>query len=279
MVRRYLIFALFLATVLVWISIYQRPDNKLHLIFCNVGQGDAILVIQGSFQALIDGGPNRRVLDCLSGHLPFWDRTIELAILTHPEADHFTGLIDVTDRYNIKEFVSNGLVVERTGFREFQKVVVKEGALVHTARSGEKIRVGLLDFSVLNPITTSVDINETSLVFKLSFGDFDALLTGDISQKIENQLIIGPVEILKVAHHGSKYSSSEEFLAKVSPALAIISVGKNSFGHPTKEVLDRLSQIGAKIMRTDQNGEIEIVSDGKNWHVKSRFDRDNVPTP
>ena len=117
-------------------------------------------------------------------------------------------------------------------------------------------------------INTEGEVNDTSLVFELDYGQFEALLTGDISTKVESQLDLDDIEILKVAHHGSKYSTSEEFLEKSRPELAIISVGKNSFGHPTREVIEKLNQAGGELLRTDQEGEIEVVSNGETWYTQ-----------
>jgi len=110
------------------------------------------------------------------------------------------------------------------------------------------------------------ELNDTSIVLQLSFGQSQALLTGDITEKVESQLDLGKVEVLKVAHHGSKFSTSEEFLSKIKPKLAIISVGENRFGHPAQETLERLSKAGIKVLRTDQEGNIEIVSNGWGWY-------------
>lgn len=279
------IFWLILILILVWAAISQLPDNRLHLIFCDVGQGDAILLFQGSNQILIDGGPDQSVLGCLSNHLSFWDREIEIVVATHPESDHITGLIDVADRYDVKQFVVNSIGKDSAVFRDFKSAVLAEGSDVYFPKEGDRISIGSLKLLILWPQfqeqvlgATTVDkmANETSIVLKLSFGDFDALLTGDISAKIENQLDLsdslsrrrGGIEVLKVAHHGSKYSTSEEFLAQVQPELAIISVGKNSFGHPTKEVIEKLRNLEIKILRTDEEGEIEVVSDGRKWYTQ-----------
>lgn len=284
---------LILLAGLVWGAILQLPDNRLHLIFCNVGQGDATLISYRAIQILIDGGPDAAgILDCLSHNLPFYDRDIEMVVLTHPEADHFTGLIDVIERYNIKQFVINGIVKDTAGFWKFREDVLAERASIYSPKAGDQLKVGPMIFSVLWPeaklgselvwqlptgtdkthvlgaVTVSGEINDTSIVMKLSFGDFDALLPGDISMKTENQLEdLSGIEILKVAHHGSKYSTSSDFLEKIKPALAVISVGKNSFGHPTKETLARLGDYDIRILRTDEKGEIEIVSDGKGWQI------------
>ncbi|MBU3957209.1 MBL fold metallo-hydrolase [Patescibacteria group bacterium] len=261
---------------LIWAAIFQLPDNRLHLVFCDVGQGDAILIYQGSTQILVDGGPNQSVLNCLSNHLPFWDREIEMVVATHPEADHITGLIDVIERYDVKQFVVNSFGKSTAVYQEFQAAVLKEQSDIYFPKEGDKINLGSLKVAVLWPqsqekilgaTTTEKEINDTSVVFQLSYGNFCALFSGDISSKVESRLDrVGPCQVLKIAHHGSKYSTSEEFLQQVKPEFAVISVGKNPFGHPTEEVLERLRYLDTKILRTDQTGEIEVVSDGKNWY-------------
>lgn len=285
------LFWLFLILILLWGIVFSLPDNHLHLVFCDVGQGDAILIVYRQTQILIDGGPDSKVLSCLSEHLPFWDRQIEMVILTHPDEDHFVGLIDVFKRYNLKYFVANSLVNDRASFWQFYQLALAEKASFYSPKVGNKIKIGGLEFLVLWPeeklgdsrvwqrsnllaskvlsaASLSDDLNDTSIVLQLSFGSSQALLTGDITEKVEKQLALGETEILKVAHHGSKFSSSEEFLAKIKPKLAIISSGKNRFGHPAQETLERLNQAGIKVLRTDQEGSIEIVSNGWEWQIK-----------
>jgi len=261
---------------LIWIAIFSLPDNQLHLVFCDVGQGDAILIYQGSTQILIDGGPNQSVLNCLSNHMPFWDREIEIIVATHPEADHITGLINVIERYSVKQFVVTSLGKDTGVYQEFQKAVLVENSNIYFPKTGDKINLSSLELAVLWPqsqekvlgaTTAEKEVNDTSIVLQLSFGNSCALFTGDISSKVESLLNKdSPCQVLKVAHHGSKYSTSEEFLNQVEPELAVISVGKNRFGHPTGEVLERLSNKAIKLLRTDEEGEIEVVSDGKNWY-------------
>ena len=289
--KKALVFLTVLAS-LIWLAVFSFPDKDLHLIFCDVGQGDAILVQKGSNQILIDGGPDEQVLECLSDNLPFWDRNIEMVVLTHADSDHVTGLISVLERYNVEYFVINNIAKDTDQFWRFRENLIKEGAKIYNPKAGEEIKIADINFTVLwpeeelgNPLvwelvsevkesilgaaSYSGDLNETSVVLRLNFGDFCALLVGDIGAETESQLDkVTPCQVLKVPHHGSKYSSSEEFLNHVKPDLAVICVGKNSFGHPTEEVLDRLESTGAKILRTDQNGEIEIVSDGKKWSYR-----------
>lgn len=285
---KYLLTFLGLIAVLIFGAIFSQPDDSLHLIFCDVGQGDAILAIKGENQVLIDAGPGERVLGCLSRHVPFWDKTLELVILTHPEADHAGGLPSVLERYSVRQLVSNSLVVESGIFEKIREEVLAKQVPVYSPKAGDKIKVGGLILEILYPLEKlgeeivweteespqvlgiyTGNLNETSIVGLLKYGNFDVLLTGDIGVEEENQLQTEPVEVLKIAHHGSKYSTSQEFLEKISPDLAVISVGaKNSYGHPAQEVIERLSNLAIKILRTDIGGEIEIVSDGKNWYTK-----------
>ena len=220
-------FWLVLALVLVWAAVFQLPDKDLHLVFCDVGQGDAILISHRSHQILIDGGPNNQVLTCLGNHLPFWDRTLEMVIATHPDADHITGLIDVIKRYTVEQFVINSAGKDSAVFQEFQRVVREEKKGIHFPKTGDQIKMGPLKLITLWPLTqekvlgaTTVDreANETSIVLQLSFGEFDVLLPGDISSQIEAQLDLKDIELLKVAHHGSKFSTSEELKSFLFPS-------------------------------------------------------------
>ena len=315
------LFWLFLFLVLVWSAVFSLPDQHLHLTFCDVGQGDATLISYQNEQILIDGGPDNQVLGCLSQKMPFWDRTIEMIVLTHPEDDHFGGLIDVIKRYNVKQFVINSVINDKPSFWDFYQTVLEEKAPIYSPKAGDKMESGPIHLSVLWPeeklgskevwlgntffahecfledesrlssgekhkfaqngclakpsvLGTAVDsgeLNETSIVLKLSFGHFCAFLTGDLPGKNEDQLeTVGPCQVLKVAHHGSKFSTSEDFLKKIKPDLAVISVGKNNFGHPAWETLKRLGDLGIKVLRTDEKGEIEIISDGGKWWLKAR---------
>lgn len=274
-----------------------RPDDKLHLIVCDVGEGDAILLQKKSYQVLIDGGPNDKVLKCLSDHLPFWDKTVELVINTHQDKDHLAGLNYVIERYDINQIVINSLAPDTEVFKKFQEKVREKKITVYSPQAGDKLKVEEMEFEVLWPREKLGDlslwqkdlasadyektsqvlgvfdakINNTSIALWLSYKDFEAFLPGDIDKEVEGRIEIPKfAEVLKVPHHGSKNSSSKDFLEKVKPQLSIISVGKNSFGHPTEETLERLEKIGSQILRTDKEGEIEVVSDGKSWQVFSK---------
>lgn len=289
----YLLLVIFFLTTSVWLAASFWPDDNLHLVFCDVGQGDAALIIYKSSQVLVDGGPDSRVLNCLSRHMPFWDRTVELVVLTHPQADHLTGLIDVIKRYNVSGFLATGVVNDTEGFWRLREEVLDAGIPVSILSRQDIVRFDGVELRALWPeeklgsklvwqrepgstsrtgsqkvlgAAYSGDLNDTSIVLQLSLNEFDILLTGDVSSGVENQLAWkGEIEVFKVAHHGSRYSSDQAFLERLAPKLAVISVGRNSFGHPTREVLGRLAALGIKTLRTDKVGDVEIISDGRSW--------------
>lgn len=286
---KYFIGFLVLVLVLVAFVTFSLPDKNFHLITCDVGQGDAILAIYGDSQILVDGGPNSKVLGCLARFIPFWDRSIEVVINTHPQTDHFEGLIDVFKWYEVKTFIATPLASSSQDYRVLESLVGSEGVKVINPTSGTKLRSSLIYLDILNPsekflkINTSrsssnvlgssmtqKNLNEFSIVTLLHFKDFDALLTGDIDPEISDEIAqeiknggYGVIEYLKVPHHGSKNGLSQKLLDVVRPAIAVISVGvNNSYGHPTKEVLDMLAKARVKLLRTDEVGDIEVVSDG-----------------
>ena len=271
--KKYVFGAIVGSLVLLIGIVWQWPDGRVHLVACDVGQGDGILIWRGSAQVVVDGGPDRKIVDCLSRFVPFWDRSIELVVLTHPEADHVTGLVEVLKRYAVGQLVTSNVAKDTRVFGEFKQAVAKDQVPVHIAMAGEEVMVGGLAFKVLGARTEAAEVNETSVVLKLVYGQFRALLTGDIGSETEQVLVNSGSNlrsnVLKVGHHGSKFSSSEEFLRAVKPALAVISVGKkNRYGHPTQETLGRFRAVGARILRTDESGHIEIVSDGEKLWVR-----------
>jgi len=288
---KYLFGVLVLTVVTVWLAVIVLPDNKLHLIACDVGQGDAILVTYRNTQILVDGGPDRSVLTCLSEYIPFWDREIEVVILTHPEADHFTGLIEVFKRYRVKTLVATTLDASSQGYQVLKNIVGGSGTKVINPTSGMVIRLGLLyldivypaikDLGLTNPsinndvlgaFSSNQSPNDFSIVANLRLGEFDALLTGDIEPKVIDDVLatgkIRDVEYIKIPHHGSRNGLTKELLEASMPEIAAISVGKNPWGHPHKEVLELLERYGLDVYRTDQDGNIEVVTDGKKWWLK-----------
>lgn len=281
-------FWLILVLAAVGIAISQVPDEQVHLVFCNVGQGDASLIVYKQTQVLIDGGPNSKVIECLNNNIPAWDRDLEMVVLTHPEADHMTGLIDVANNFNIKYFVANGIVNDNVTFWQLQKEIASKNITTYQPKAGEELKVGDLKFKVLWPeqklgsplvwqninesdknmvmgvATVSGEMNDIGIALEFVYGKNKVLYSADVSSVVEKSLALEDIDILKVGHHGSKYSTSAQSLSVLKPELAVISVGKNSYGHPTQDVLDRLSSVGSKVIRTDTDGEVEIVCNNYN---------------
>lgn len=291
---KYFLSFLSLATILVGLALVFGGDKNLHLIACNVGQGDAILAVYGKTQILVDGGQDRKILDCLSRYLPFWDREIELVVLTHPQKDHFGGLIEVFKSYKVDNFASTALDFSSQDFEVLKNQVGGSGARVVNPTAGMEITFDLIHLDIVHPsyaflasegkpssaisgegvlgaYTSSRDSNDFSVVAILSFKDFDALLTGDIGPVVMDEVLsqgrIGDMEYIKIPHHGSKNGLTEGLLDVVTPEIAVISVGKNSYGHPHEEVIKLLSDRAIKTLRTDEKGDVEIITDGKSWFV------------
>jgi len=255
------------------------PKKRLEVVFCDVGQGDAILVSYGKIQMLMDGGPDNAVLSCSGKQMPFWDRKIELVVVSHPQADHMTGLIEVVRRYKVGQLAMTRVENDTPEVRELKKVIDLLQVTNLELIQGEKLRLGGVELEVIWPPSAKAsggkppsDVNQVSTVLLGSYGSMDFLLTGDIEKQIEDQLRLTDrlrdVEILKVAHHGSKTSSSTKFLELIKPELAVIQVGRNSFGHPSKEVIDRLRKVGARVLRTDLDGMVRVVSNGQEWRIE-----------
>lgn len=235
---------------------------------CDVGQGDAIHIrADNGADILVDGGPNEKVLDCLQNNMPFWDRTIEVVILTHPDADHFRGLVSVLERYSVNHYVTVDVDKATSGFRLLQNTLSDKKIVKRNVVLGEVIKTGKTSFTVLWPEKglESKASNDHAIVGVLSFGKFKALLTGDAGADILSGVKLSDMDVLKVPHHGSKTGMNDYFLSQSDPELAIISVGKNSYGHPTSFSLDLLSKYGIKILRTDRDGEVRLKTNGEDY--------------
>lgn len=272
-----LLLGLVFLNALAWTGILQLSPGGLEIVFFSVGQGDSIFIQTPTRQQiLIDGGPDNTVLRKLNEEMPFWDRSLDLVILTHPERDHISGLTEVLNRYRVDNVMWTGIEGATVRYEKWKKALSEENQII--ARSGQEILLSEGNLKVLHPPRSLYEeryqrSNKTSIVTKLNFGRNDFLFTGDIPKRVERGLLFEDIEVkvFKVAHHGSKTSSSEEFLKKVEPELGIISVGsENNFGHPHSEVLSRLSKYDIKTLRTDQDGDIKIISDQEKYKILTR---------
>ena len=261
-----------------WQIIFFGPSQNTELYFLDIGQGDSELVIlPGGVKVLIDGGPDNKVLGQLGSVFRSTDRYIDLVVMSHPQTDHFNGLIDILRRYKVGAFISSGKSGKAQSFGELQKAIRDNKVPAIVLGEGDKIQYGDNRFDILSPsanLLESAEPNDWALVMKLISQGANALFTADIDSKIEKDLVQKydmAIDILKVAHHGSKFSSSDEFLKVATPKVALIEVGeKNTYGHPTPQALQRLLAVGAQILRTDLDGTIKLLVSSSTINVFKR---------
>lgn len=268
------------SNIYAWTVVYELTKSQpLEVVFFDVGQGDSIFIeTPKGYQILIDGGPSSVVLEKLGNEMPFWDRTIDLVVLTHPEHDHIAGLIEVLKRYEVDYILWTGILRDTGEHEEWERLIKEKDIKVKIAEIGQRIITPKVFFEVLHPFESLEgkevkNPNNSSIVFRLVFGNNSFLFTGDLYKSIEKEIVNRGLEIevdvLKVGHHGSKTSSAEEFLEKANPEVAVISSGKdNTYGHPHQEVLETLNKYGITVLRTDTEGDIKIISNGKNIEIK-----------
>lgn len=270
------LFFLFLLTILLSFILWKESNKKLVVSFLDIGQGDSILIESPSgVQVLIDAGPGKSVLRELGSVMTFYDKSIDVVVATHPDADHIGGIPDVLENYKVDLFMEPGVESNTDLYKTMEELVSKKGINKIEARRGMILDLGAgAMLEILFPIFDPSDLltNTASIVARLTYGESEFLLTGDSPSSIENYLItLGDMEsdVLKVGHHGSKTSTSPDFVEIVSPQYAVISVGKdNRYGHPTQEVLETLEKENIKIFRTDLDGRIIFESDGVELKIK-----------
>ena len=271
--------------VLLAISIASRPDGLLHLTVLDIGQGDAILVESpDGGTMLIDGGPDPELtLRRIGANLPFFARRIDLLVLSHPHQDHVAGLVDVLDRFRVGAVLHAGIPFGNPAYDRLLTDAARTGVRVAALRTGQALDLGAgTTARVLYPTQADAeaplpegDINNGSVVLRLEFGGFAALLTGDAEAPIESLLasrgLLEAVDVLKVGHHGSNSSTTPGLVDAIHPSVAIISVGAgNEYGHPAPETLATFaSRPGIAVFRTDLQGDVEVVTDGTTLRVRT----------
>lgn len=266
-----LIVILFLVWTAVFAEAKKSQDQLLEITFFDVGQGDSIFIqTPGGRQILIDGGPDSTILRKLAEEMPFYDRDIDIVVATHPDADHIAGLVDVLENYDIGLVIDSGDFKETGVFQEYLDILRVKNYHYKKANAGDRIKIGEdIILEILNPEEELHEkSNNNSVVIRLDYSDDSFLFTGDAERLVEYRLVRRgrdiDVDVMQVAHHGSKTSSSQLFLENVSPDLAVISVGENNrYRHPYPVVLENLEKYGIKVLRTDIQGDIKFLSDGK----------------
>jgi competence protein ComEC len=278
---------IFLCGLLFYIH-HNWPDQSIHLIVCDVGQGDAILIYQGFSQVLIDSSQDERVLGCLNRFLPPWDRVLDLVLITHYDHDHVGGLASVLTLYQIRTMLTTEppahFIEQNPKLMQLINLGLKHGMQWKRPILGQKIRLGSsLVETWLETITAppglpqvgeSLTENDRSIVVLLTAGKVRILLTGDLETKGEQQLVASgrlvPVDILKVGHHGSKTSSTPVFLETIRPKIALISAGRhNQYGHPAPEVMSRFAEMGIQTLVTADVGNIIVDIDEQTYRQHS----------
>jgi len=272
--------SLLLICLVVWAAVFSLPDGQLHVRFLDVGQGDAALItLPRGQQVLIDGGPSpTALLSELGRAMPFWDRNIELVILSHPDEDHLMGLVGLLERYQVDRVIDSITDAESNLSLQWQQLLREKNTPVQQAHAGRSVDLGegaYLEVLYPQPGLLAQDvsnINNASTVLRLVYGQVSFLFTGDLEEEGEDTLLQSghslDSTVLKVSHHGAKEATTNLFLQAVDPQLAVISVGGNRFGHPAQETLARLADV--PVLRTDRTGTVDVRTDGVTcWADKS----------
>ncbi len=277
--RWYILLGLFVVVAFIWYAVFKESRNgELRVSFLNIGQGDAIFIEAPSGkQMMIDGGPGRSVLSELGRMMPFYDRSIDMLLVSNPDKDHMAGFIDVLKSYRVESVVEPGTEPATEVYRVFEEAIRNEHAEKVLARRGMRINLGAETyFDILFPDrdVSQVETNTGSIVGKLVYKNFCIIFPGDAPDETEKYVTVLGAEdldcdVLKAGHHGSRTSSSDALLKAVSPKVAIISAGKdNKYGHPHQEVLDRFAKHSVQVFGTYDSGRITIVSDGNSFTIK-----------
>lgn len=270
------------------------PDANFHFITCDVGQGDGLIFTLGFFQLVVDTGYDERMIECLSNHMPFWDRTIEAVIISHADFDHVGGLLGILERYQVKTVVMNPSDKENP-YLDKVYATIDQRSTLQSLYQGQKMIFSSGDnhfsFTAIWPKNetepniiqrntskktmnmTNFTENQRSISGVLEYGQLEVMLTGDIDSEVEQALVtqslLLDVDVLKIAHHGSKTSTSNTFVEQVAPEVAVLSYGQdNSFGHPHTSVISVLQAFNVRPMSTVEHGTIEIISNGTNYWIK-----------
>ncbi|MBQ6437911.1 MBL fold metallo-hydrolase [bacterium] len=309
MSKKLLFFLIIPLFFLIWLSrwwwLIRSRGVESGVVFCDVGQGDATLIVQREWQMLVDGGPDSSVLRCLKRHMPAFDEVIDVVLLTHADSDHFAGLTSVLRHYQVKRLIINNVAKDSMDFWAFYEQVERE--IDHDLMQVQFVNFGdnfcltdqvcmkvVSDFKpvlaedvfhnrksaaqlwdiIAKFVPKSYNYNDGSIVIILNFDGKNFILTGDAEQPAELAMLAGglltDVDVLKVGHHGSKSSTSDEFVRILRPESAVISCGEgNSYGHPHPVTLETLARYGVEVRRTDRQGEIfyEKTETGEwEWH-------------
>lgn len=245
----------------------RKVDGALFVEFIDVGQADSILIYNKEHYMLIDGGNNEDGMKLVNYFNSLGITKFDYVIGTHPHEDHIGGLDDIINNFEVGTFYMPNVITTTKTFEDVITALENKQIAFSTPNIGSTFNLGSASFKTLYVGDDEEDLNDSSIILKMIYGSDSFLFMSDASSKIEKILLEEDIDadVLKVGHHGSQYSSSESFLKKVNPTIAVIQVGiGNSYGHPRKETLDKLNELNVKVYRTDLDGTIIAKSDGEN---------------
>ncbi|HUG29896.1 MAG TPA: ComEC/Rec2 family competence protein, partial [Candidatus Limnocylindria bacterium] len=289
---RVAVVALVGATLGLTLVVAHRPDGVARVVVLDVGQGDGILVEGGrGGRMVVDGGPDPgRLLIALDERLPPWDRRIDILVLTHPHEDHVAGLALLLERYRVGRVYEPGMLGPGPGYRAWAEVLTTTGTPHGRLSTGDRLTLDAIRFRVLWPDANRVPerppdggtaINNVSIVLLGELGQRRFLLAGDIEEGVDPELLgrgLPPLDLLKVAHHGSRTATTREFLEAVRPRVAVVSAGAgNPYGHPAPATVERLAELAGRTYRTDTDGIVEVTFDGAAIRVRTTGPRPVPP--
>ncbi len=279
--RWYVLLALFFIFCVTLVFIFnEKRDHILKFAVLDVGQGDALFIESPTgVQVLVDGGPNNSLSREISKVMPFYDRHIDMIVVTNPDLDHYSGFLKLLDKYKVDYDLESGTTNKYSVYAELENKIKEKGVKKIITKRGQVIDLGggaYLQILFPDRDVSGMSSNDGSIVMKLVYGETSVMLQGDSTAKIEDYLLtLGTTTlkstILKAGHHGSKTSSTEEYVSAVSPKWVVISSGKNNdYGHPHKEILQTTQKLKIPAIDTCNNGTIFFESDGLNFYLKNR---------
>ena len=274
--RWYLLSGLIILSAVLWLVVlHENREGFLTFAVLDVGQGDSLFIESPTgTQVLVDGGPNNSLMKEISKVLPWYDRHIDMLVITNPDRDHYEGFIPLLDKYSTEVVLEPGTTNPNEAYKVLEDKIIYKKIPKILARRGQRIILGggaYLEILFPDRDISGVSPNDGSIIMKLVYGETSILLTGDSTNRIEEYILKLDEsslnsDILKVAHHGSKTSSDPDFVLAVSPKWAVISSGEdNSYGHPHKETLETLKNLNVETYNTCNNGTIIFKSDGKSF--------------
>lgn len=271
-----LLFVIFFLSI-THTKIFPSESKDLAVVFLDIGQGDATYIkTPQNKRILIDGGPDKTILYKLGKYIPWWEKEIDAVYISHPHADHILGIIEVLKKYKVKKIYLTRAIIKTSEYEELLESIKMQNTEIEYITSKQDVEYdSSIHFQILHPEksfgeVTDKDINNTSMLMKLVYGNSSILFTGDLEIMGQKENLAEDIDsdILKVPHQGSSDSMNLDFMKKVSPQYAVIFVGKNNYGHPSQRVIRSYERLGSQVLITQDRGDIVFHLDGENISLK-----------